>query len=176
MFHVPRFTFYDRQGFTLVELIVAVGLFSVVTSIAVGGFVSALRTQRQTVGLISANSNASLLMEQMAREIRTGYDFCVNGENCFSSSQLSFKNAHGESVSYRLQGGAVERSVGGNFSPLTSGNVSIRYLSFVVSGNQSNDALTPRVTISMGVSSKELGVAGSAINLQTTVSARVLDG
>ena len=178
MFHVPRSTFHDRKGFTLIELIVAIGVFSTIVSIAIGGLVSALRTQRQTVALIAANSNASLTMEQMAREIRTGYDFCVNGQQCIGTSELSFRNAAGDVVTYRLNDalGAIERGISGNFSPLTAENVSIRYLRFVLSGNDSHDGLSPRITISMGVSSKELGVAGSVVNIQTTVSARVLDG
>ena len=166
-----------KDGFTLIELIVAIGVFSTIVSIAVGGFVSALRTQRQTVALIAANSNASLTMEQMAREIRAGFDFCLPGQ-CIGTSELSFKNAAGDVVTYRLNGvsGAVERGISGNFSPLTAENVSIRYLHFVLSGNDSRDGLSPRITVSMGVSSKELGVAGSVVNIQTTVSARVLDG
>ncbi len=166
----------SRNGFTLVELIVAIGIFSTIVAIAAGGFVRALRTQRQTVGLLSANSNASLVIEQMAREIRTGYDFCVNGQICLGASELSFRNAAGESITYRLGNEAVERGVGNVFAPLTASNVSIRYLNFVISGNQPNDGVPPRITVVLGVSSRELGVAGTVINMQTTVSARVLDG
>lgn len=66
----------NRKGFTLVELLVAMGIFTIVISIATGGFISSLRTQRQVASLISAQSNASLVLEQMAREIRTGFLFC----------------------------------------------------------------------------------------------------
>ena len=66
----------NRMGFTLVEVLVAIGVFSIVVAIATGGFVSSLRTERQVASLISAQSNASLVLEQMAREVRTGYLFC----------------------------------------------------------------------------------------------------
>jgi prepilin-type N-terminal cleavage/methylation domain-containing protein len=65
-----------RSGFTLVELLVAIALFSIVVVIASSGFVSALRTQRQVASLISTQSNMTLVLEQMAREVRTGYLFC----------------------------------------------------------------------------------------------------
>ena len=65
-----------KKGFTLVELLITVGLFTVIVTIAVGGFINAIRTQRQVSSLISAQSNVSLALEQMTRAIRTGYLFC----------------------------------------------------------------------------------------------------
>ncbi len=79
-----------RGGFTLVELLVAIGLFAVIATIASGGFISALRTQRRVASLISAESNVTLVLEQMAREERTGYLFChdlnTNSANTPSSA------------------------------------------------------------------------------------------
>ncbi len=78
-------TFSSSSGFTLVELLIAIGLFSIVVVIASAGFINGLRTQRQVASLISAESNVTLVLEQMAREERTGYLFChaygVNGAN-----------------------------------------------------------------------------------------------
>jgi prepilin-type N-terminal cleavage/methylation domain-containing protein len=65
-----------KKGFTLIELLITVGLFTIIITIAVGGFTNAIRTQRQVSSLISAQSNVSLALEQMARQIRTGYLFC----------------------------------------------------------------------------------------------------
>lgn len=161
-----------NAGFTLVELLVAMGLFSVITSIAVGGFVSILRSERQAAGLLAANSNVSLSVEQMAREIRTGFDFCTV-QSCLLS-ELSFRNAREEDVTYRLQGGAIERRVGsGAFQKITAGNVSVRYLKFYLQGREAGDGEQPRVTIALGVSAIELGVSENIASLQTTVSARL---
>ena len=66
-----------KKGFTLVELMVTVSLFAIIITIAVGGFTNAIRTQRQVSSLISAQSNVSLVLEQMARQFRTGYLFCT---------------------------------------------------------------------------------------------------
>jgi len=65
-----------KRGFTLVEILVAISIFSIVVAIATGGFISSLRTERQVSSLLSSQSNASLVLEQMAREIRTGSLFC----------------------------------------------------------------------------------------------------
>ncbi len=167
-------------GFTLVELIVAIGIFSIVTTIAVGGFVSVLRTQRQAAALVSANSNISLIIEQIAREIRTGDNFCVSGYNCSCAlnvcTSLQFHNARNEVATYRTDGaGAIERGVGSQFQKITAQNVNVRYLSFVISGQNPNDGFPPKITISIGVSAKAAGVEANVINLQTTISSRQPD-
>ena len=71
----------NQRGFTLAELLVAIGVFSVLMAIGVGGFVHALHTQREVAALIASQSNASIALEQMAREIRTGYLFCNDPDN-----------------------------------------------------------------------------------------------
>lgn len=171
-------------GFTLVELLVALGLFSVVILISMGGFVRALRTERQLSAFALVNSNMSLLLEQMAREIRTGANFCVNGNFCGSSSVLSFTNARGEPVAYCFDGGdqAIERVVGGGpcgtgqGQKVTARNVAVQYLTFIVSGNQSNDGYPSRITVLTGAAPQDPSASSYTVNLQTTVSARVLDG
>lgn len=75
----------NRKGFTLVELLVSIAIFSILVTIGVGGFVHALHTQREIAGLISAQSNASVALEQMAREIRTGYLFCDSPGNTITT-------------------------------------------------------------------------------------------
>src|SRR3989338_1061550 len=120
-----------KQGFTLAKVIVAVGLFGIVISVAVGGFVQALRTQRQAAAIVAANDNVFLALEQMAREIRTGRIFCSNrgGDGtaslCGSISELAFfSGTTNETIEYCLSGGAVHRAVNGtcgsmNSSPIT---------------------------------------------------------
>jgi len=88
--------FNSQKGFTLIESLVSVGIFSVVVSIAAGGFVQALQTQRQLEGLISANSNAGLVIEQMAREIRTGRAFCAHDTISPTKPMNSFMEEYGE--------------------------------------------------------------------------------
>jgi prepilin-type N-terminal cleavage/methylation domain-containing protein len=66
----------SHSGFTLVELMITIALFTIIVSIAVGGFTNALRTQRQVSSLIATQSNVSLALEQITREMRTGYLFC----------------------------------------------------------------------------------------------------
>lgn len=169
----------DRQGFTLLELIVAIGLFSTVTSIAIGGFAAAMRAQRQAGSFIAANSNISLVLEQMNREMRTGFDFCVNGQVCPSATEVSFKNARNQVVTYCLSDGALLRGVGGggcgasNFQRVTADAIAVRHLRFYLRGERAGDNLQPRITIAIGVSPKEQALTENIINLQTTASPRL---
>ena len=176
-----------KKGFTIVEVLVALSLFTIILAIAVGGFANALHAQREAALLIAAQSNASIALEQMAREIRTGYHFCV-GAKCGSSvctsdgnretcTLLDFVNAEGSGIQYSLANGALVRNAGGGngaAEPLTSGNVTVKYLIFTLYGNAINDLKDPRITISMGIapSSTDPALAGNVINLETTVSAR----
>lgn len=166
----------DRSGFGLVEMLVSLGLFAVITSVAVGGFARALRTQRQATGLLLANSNISITIEQIMREMRTGYNFCTAPGACPSLDQIDFKNARGEAISYRLNGatGTIEKKIdAGAYQPITADDLVVQHLEFRLQGNAAGDGEQPRITITLGVSSKESGVSGNIIDLQTTVSPRL---
>jgi len=172
--------FNNKSGFTIVELMITMGLFVIVVSIAVGGVVNALRTQRQVAAFIGANTNTTLALEQAAREIRTGFNFCIGVVNVpCDTGTLGFTNAKNEPVVYRYNAAAqaFERQVnGGAFQPLVSDTVNIRSVTFVLMGNLPTDGLPPRITISIGVTPKAAGLGGNIINFQTTISARRLDG
>lgn len=154
----------QQGGFTIIELIVAVGLFIVVVGIASGTFVRSLRTQRSVAELMAANDNASLTLEQMTREIRTGKKLSSTG------SRLSFINYQDQPVVYVLTDGAIER----NGIPLTSRNVLVRYLFFILSGENPGDGKQTRVAIMMGIAARGR-LESFVTRLQTTISSRILD-
>lgn len=159
------------KGFTMVELLVAMTLFVVFMMIVSGSFIRALRTQRAIVALIAANDNASLSIEQMAREIRTGASFSSP-----SGNDLDFINAYNIQVTYRLNNNIIERGEGGaNFQPITATNVKTNSLNFYLHGQLAGDDYPPRITISLNVSPNISNVQNISTNFETTVSARLLD-
>jgi type II secretory pathway pseudopilin PulG len=185
-----------RKGFTLVETLISIGIFMVVVTIAVSAFVSALHTQKEVGTLISTQSNVSLGIEQMAREIRTGYLFChevenntptstcgcvINADSSWTCSALDYYNSNAEHVDYSSVDGALTRSDdsanSGNALPLTSSNVTVKYLSFRLFGNKEGDGWTPRVTIQLGISpsTTDPAISNTVLNFETTVSARQID-
>lgn len=163
-----------REGFTLAEMIVAIGLYSVLVSVAVGGFANAMRTQRQTAAIMAANTTASLLQEQIAREVRTGRIFTIT-----SQGGLAFTNARKQSVEYYNDQttGMLMKSINGTSLPLTP--ASVKVLRFWVNpakiGWLAGDNYPPRVTFVLSLSPRVLEKNMQAVTIQSTVSARNID-
>jgi len=68
------------KGFTLTELVVALGIFVVIITIAASVLLYSLRSLRHVAHQAGAMDNISLAMEQMAREVRMGANIApVNG-------------------------------------------------------------------------------------------------
>jgi prepilin-type N-terminal cleavage/methylation domain-containing protein len=166
-----------QNGFTLIELLVAMSLFVIIVTIAVGSFISAMRTQRALVALMAVNDNASLAIEQMAREIRTGTDFPTSGAACNNLDNLTFTNYLGNSVKYSVNKGALVKDDGTSLLvPITASNVNVKKLNFCVLNRAGSNP--PRITILLEVavsSTSAIGVQGVATDLQTTISARNLE-
>ena len=168
-----------RRGFTLVEMLVTVALFSILVSVAVGGFVRALRTERQISGMMSTESNASIALEEMTREMRTGYLFtplsCSGTQQPQTCAGIQFFNANGQQVTYARDASGMLTRTTTSSEPLMGGNVSTTFLSFTVFGDVSGNDAThwpPRITIDLGVAPSSTNLPSSTVNLQTTISAR----
>src|SRR3989344_3282315 len=177
----------NSEGFTLMELTVAMGVFAAAMAFATGAFVQALKTQRTVNHLMAVNSNASLAMEQIAREIRTGYYFgntadavsCSDGD-CWQN--LKFKNHKGENVAYRSDANSIQRGICSkvtcdnigdfNFVDLTASNVSIGNLCFIKTQTSFCDPW--RITLLFKAGSAKPELSANMLNIQTTISARIL--
>ena len=170
-----RNSLFKIQGFTLAELIVAVGIFLVVIITVSGIFVRSLQSQQITAALISINDNISLALEQMSREIRTGTSFCPVSSPC-GPSEIVFTNVFSQVIHYRLgfsgQSGMLIREIeGSGGEPITSSDVKIESLRFVIRDSPDEQ---PRVTVALSVGSRNALAreAGILTRIQTTVSAR----
>ena len=162
-----------REGFTLIEMIVAVAIFAVVITISLGSFLNISDIQKKAMAFRAVNDNLNFAVEIMAREMRTGTGYCASA--CGPSS-FNFTNSDGGKVEYILDGGTIKRSLnGGAFLALTSSEVEISGLKFILRGEAVGDGLQPFVTIIMrGLVEWKTGMK-SELNLQTTVSQRAID-
>jgi len=159
----------DKRGLTLIELIVAIGIFGLVINMVFGIFSLAIMSQRRIIALRNVEDNSRFTIESMAREIRTGKNFSSG------VGSLSFTNAKGEAVIYRLDGGIVEKSSDGgmNYSAVTGSEANVDYLNFYLMGQMAGDGLQSRITITMGVTS-QVGSQSANLKVQTTISERFL--
>ena len=157
---------------------VSVAVFIVVVSIAVGAYVYNLRTQRAAVFLMAVNDNVSLMIEQMAREMRLGAEFVQTpGE----LSNIQFFDQSDRAIAYELQGTAVARSalLRGQcppqppcyeWLPMTSELVRITALEFERLGL---GGVNPeRITIALTAEADHPLLRGQSFPFQTTVTVR----
>jgi len=72
----------NKKGFTLLEMIVSLGIFSVVAVIAVGSLVRITSLNRQAQAMQSTMNNVNYVLESISREMRTGTHFhCLAGNS-----------------------------------------------------------------------------------------------
>jgi prepilin-type N-terminal cleavage/methylation domain-containing protein len=72
----------NNSGFTLIEMIVSLGVFSVVVTIAVGAILVLISTNQKLQAEQSVMTNLAFALDTMTREIRTGYNYyCVTAPN-----------------------------------------------------------------------------------------------
>lgn len=167
----------EKSGFTILETMVALGIFSVIVVLTTNGFIRSLRTQRQASAFAYVNDNLSTVIEQMTREIRTGSDICFNTTSCANQSTLSFVNASGKTVTYCLVNNAIERSASSGCSAgneITGSKVYVSYLKFIIATNGTGDGYPPRVTILIGARPNDPSSSIFNVNMQTTVSSRII--
>lgn len=82
-----------EKGFTLIEMIVSLGVFSIVITIAVGALLVIISTNRQLQAEQSVMSNLAFAMDSMTREMRTGYNYyCDAAENATNNIFEDGKN------------------------------------------------------------------------------------
>ncbi len=87
------------RGFTLIEMIVSLGLFSIVVTISVGALLVLVATNQQLQSEQSVMTNLSFALDSMTREIRTGTsyycDWSVNDNGVFNAS-ANIDEEHGD--------------------------------------------------------------------------------
>lgn len=70
-----------RRGFTLVEMIVSLGIFSVVAVVALGALVSIVSANKKAQSLQATITNLNFALETMSREMRVGFNY-----HCYGST------------------------------------------------------------------------------------------
>lgn len=73
-------------GFTLIEMIVSLGIFSIIITTAVGALLVLIATNQRLQGEQSAMTNISFALDSMTREIRTGYNYYCVGQPNYNAS------------------------------------------------------------------------------------------
>lgn len=166
-------------AFTLVEMLVVLGILSLILGAISGIFISVVSVQRRNLSLQEAIDQSSYVLEYMSRSLRMAQKDDLEGENCLSGNKVNyelidngrgirFKNSEGKCQEFYLEGKKIMEKKDNKIFPLTA--IEIDSLKFEVIGETQDDELQPKVTISFVLSTK-----GNQFNFQTTVSQRNLD-
>jgi prepilin-type N-terminal cleavage/methylation domain-containing protein len=167
----PRLS--SGRGFTLIETLVAVSLFSVLMVMTVGSLTVLIDANRKARSEKSVINNLNAALEIMSRSIRDGSGYqCQPNIRCTgANNQLSFVTKSGNTVIYRLRDGAIERSVdgGSQYTNVTGPDIEVQTLAFESVGSLSD---VPKFQISINAASVGEVSTGAQFNLQTTVAQR----
>lgn len=181
----------SKRGFTLIELIVAITLFTVITTFALGSVLAIFDANRRARSMRTVVDNLNFSIESMARNIRFGTNYyCGTSSNLNSTNDCSINGANHLSVTfeglryiYGWQGGAndpIRRSINGGttYTNITSPETKIQDLKFYVFGStpsSSGDNNQPRVLVIIRGYVGNKPTAQSTFNIQTLMSQRKLD-
>jgi prepilin-type N-terminal cleavage/methylation domain-containing protein len=146
------------RGYTLIELLVAIGLFALIMTLVSGAYLVMIGVTRQAQGLATGIDNLSFAIETMTRTIRTGTNYnCgnANGGDCSGGLNSFFvTDTNGNTVSYTLSNNAITQTIVSSKGVTTQNNVpltdpvsvNVTNLVFYVTGTQPLSA-QPQVTI-----------------------------
>lgn len=160
----------NYQGFTLVEMLVVVGLMILVGGMAVGLFFQTLKGASKVEILKEVKQNGDYALGVMERMIRNAQSVLLNtdGQTCTSNmSKLKIENPDGNTTEFSLSGSQIALNSG----KLTGSNVAAFGLTF-----NCNSAVTPPVVeISFTISqtgSPTRPEEKAQVSFKTTVSLR----
>lgn len=185
----------STRGFTLVELMVSLSLFTVVVLASVGAVFVINNAAHQVDAMRSVLDNLNFALDSMTRTIHTA-DAIICGSNdkvANPNCPLDIRNTTGanaiivystigqatgvkQEVMYSLNPSThqIMKTVGTESVAITSSDISIDELAFFVSGASATDSVQPKATIVV----KGVATAGketAPFSLQTLVSVRKIE-
>lgn len=172
------------KGFTLLEILIAITLFSIVVVGFLNLFTSAFRYQKESLNSAYLLNTASFLSEYLSRALRVAQKESSFPPTCLSQYGLNYEiigggegirfiNSQGECQSFFLENNTLMIQKGGIFQPLTPSNLRVENLKFEIVGEAQDDFSQPKVTFILKL--KLIGDSSQALNFQTTISQRDLD-
>jgi prepilin-type N-terminal cleavage/methylation domain-containing protein len=181
-----------KQGFTLVEMIVSIGLFTIVLFIATSAFLTVVNADRKSRNVRITADNLNLALEDMQRRVRTGSNYwCGAGGDSSPSVQdcpgsdttFSFTEQDGTRTTYTLGGTIIKRKTATGSIDVTAPEIVINNLKFLVQGSAigpgsgGTDKNQPSVVIMLTGSITDAAhpSLSESFNIQTMVTQRNYD-
>lgn len=185
----------QQKGYTIIETMIAVSLFLIVAVVGIGTLLSAHVVHQKARDMRSIMDNLSFIMEDMSRNLRTGYNYhcgsagdIQQGDSCDSDFDSIIYFEEGKATAspavpsdqwgYKIELGNIYKSTNGGVPPWLQLNPDEVILDpdsgFSVKGAEVGGPLQPFVTIKL-VGRIEYKDTNTPFSLQTSVSQRLID-
>lgn len=157
-----------KKGFTLIELIIYMGIFSILVFIFTDIFVSSIQTKTEGEATSSVNQDANFILTKLEYDLNNATSVVqpILGQN---SGTLTFIQS-GQQVVYQVTDGVLERVVNSEAIALNSYQSNLSNAVFRNVGNPSGKST---INVNLTIESKQLSNnQPEVINLETTVGTR----
>jgi len=179
-----------QNGFTLLELLISMTVFSIVVIAFLGLFVSTFKEQKKSLNTIHLVNNGSYVMEYMTRALRMAKKDITGA--CVGTAKYNYDNPENDTAAIQFlvfnkeandfvcqkfykDGNTLKARVGisGAGEAMLPADIIVDNLNFMIIGDGQGDEVQPRVTLVLQI--KTTGANSQTMSLQTTVSQRELD-
>ncbi len=194
-----------RNGFSLIELLIAVSIFLIITVAAIGSMVHLQGAARRGEAIYSTLDNLNLAVDSMARLMRTGYMYhcdigaglltvprdCAYKANPYTgipdandgATSFAFLNQTGTQIQYRYistsDTGYMEMRVGtaptNPWVRITSSDINITHFRVYIQGAVTTDTIQPYAVIVLAGNIMQNNKVLSSFNIQTSMTQRLPD-
>lgn len=164
----------ENKGYTLIEMLVAMALFSILIVMVMNTFMRGFYFQKRIVEMQALQREEAYLTETMSREIRMATDINISQQALNGANTLVFTNNEGNATTYCLATSSGACSSTGQYFAINgkvvnSTEINVKGLKFYTSQNFA--AKQPIVTIVLLLQSKK--ETGVETRLQTSVAMRL---
>ncbi len=185
--------FKKEKGFTLVETMISMTIFTVIITVGMGAVLNAMTQHYMAQDMRSAMDGLNFTMEDISRNVRLGNTFhcypsgtdliaTTSAESCSTgSTKITFNSIAGTSTTYLINTitspAKIQKIVGGVTYDMTTPDIAIdtSKSDFVVVGAEAGDGLQPVVNIRLVGNVLYKNVNKSNFSLETTVTQRQVD-
>ena len=186
---------FGGEGFTIIEILVCVAIFSLLILAMSSITFSTIKAQRKSLAYQELLDQTSYAMEYMSKILRmakkdengtcitAGYNYGTTSlrslaDTTYSGPGIKFIDYHGNCQEFFLDTGDYllkqinwSASPSPSLLPLISSKLEVNPFQVNLSGESQGDYLQPRVTISLDIK----GQSDVQIKIQTTISQRDID-
>lgn len=180
-------------GFTLVEMMVAIAVFSVVMVTAIGALINVIDANSKARALKTAINNVSFALEAISKDMRMGTEYacgsdgntsrgdCTDGVDTISfrsskvdANYIYYKYSRVDNIG-RIESCLSDSGTGlclSGYSPLTSAEVNLTSVKFYILGANDNTK-QPRLILTLSGEAGAKEKIKTTFDLQTGVSQRI---